>query len=192
MEACSCGIAGYLVEMLMLARSQQSMMAQVIVAPGRLQLVRDHVIRTHELVKLAVNNPFVPPGRELLYAEAFYAGFVGDMPKAVHILVHQLEHSIRQILTRTGALTTKLDNYQIQTQQNLNKLLFRPELNEILGEDLVFALQVLLVESFGSNLRNRVAHGLMQHDEFYATDCLYFWWLCIRICCVSMVEAAVE
>jgi hypothetical protein len=55
---------------------------------------------------------------------------------------------------------------------------------KLLGEDLVFDLQGLLVERFGVNLRNRMAHGLMGHDEFAFPTVLYLWWLVLRNCTI--------
>ena len=42
---------------------------------------------------------------------------------------------------------------------------------KLLGEDLVFDLQGLLVERFGVNLRNRMAHGLMGTNSPPRTSC---------------------
>jgi hypothetical protein len=56
-----------------------------------------------------------------------------------------------------------------------------------LGEDLVFDLQGSLVERFGVNLRNRMAPGLMEDDEFASPTVLYFWWLVLRICMIYVL-----
>ena len=62
---------------------------------------------------------------------------------------------------------------------SLNYLLGRPELREILGDDLVTDLHVLLVDKFGDNLRNRLAHGLISHNQFFNPTIVYAWWLCL-------------
>lgn len=48
----------------------------------------------------------------------------------------------------------------------------------------MFDLQGLLVERFGANLRNRMAHGLMADIEFTTPTVLYLWWLVLRICVI--------
>ena len=58
-------------------------------------------------------------------------------------------------------------------------------MKQIIGEDLLLDLQSLMVEpGFGANLRNQLAHGLMDADQFYADEALYAWWTIWRICCL--------
>lgn len=58
-----------------------------------------------------------------------------------------------------------------------------PELEQVYDEDTVFALRGLLVEYFGSNLRNLMARGLLSDQEFQSDELLYLWalvlWLCV-------------
>ena len=67
-----------------------------------------------------------------------------------------------------------------------------PELVQILDEDTLFDLKGLLVEAFGANLRNRMAHGLMSHDETISAQSIYLWWLTLRLCCFPIVSALKE
>ncbi len=57
----------------------------------------------------------------------------------------------------------------------------------MLGEDIVFDLRGLLVERFGSNLRNEGAHGLMDYEEFLAPQAIYLWWLALKLCCTMVL-----
>ena len=57
---------------------------------------------------------------------------------------------------------------------------FADNLKMIFGEDFVFDIRGLLVERFGSNLRNNMAHGLIDHDDFYSSSGCYLWWLALR------------
>jgi len=45
----------------------------------------------------------------------------------------------------------------------------------------------LLVEHYGSNLRNLMAHGLLNHDAFYSRPIVYLWWLVLRLCCIPII-----
>lgn len=139
---------------------------------------------------LTSNNPFVPPGREYLFAHGLHAGLIGDFVVSTHVLIPQIENSIRYILERQGTITSSLNSKGIQDQKNLNNLLYDPyqqELLKIFGEDIVFEFQGLLVEKFGSNLRNKMAHGLMNPAEFYSYSTIYLWWLILRICCLPIL-----
>ena len=75
----------------------------------------------------------------------------------------------------------------MQEERDLGALLYQPKLEELLGEDLLFDLQGLLVEKFGVNLRNRMAHGLMGDDEFASPTVLYLWWIVLRICLIYVL-----
>lgn len=46
----------------------------------------------------------------------------------------------------------------------------------------MFDLQGLLVERFGHNLRNRVAHGLIDYVPCYSYESEYLWWIVLRLC----------
>lgn len=171
-------------EMLREAAREQGLFAQAVVRPAIAQINVEHSVRTGDLLSLVSNSPFVPPGREYMFARGLHAGFSGDFVMMTHLLCPQLEHSIRHLLSRRGVDVSGLDDQGIQDVYPLNRIFFKykAELLEILGEDIVFDLQGLLVERFGSNLRNRMAHGLMDYPEFYSWEILYLWWLTLRLC----------
>ncbi|WP_075154599.1 DUF4209 domain-containing protein [Paenibacillus polymyxa] len=101
-----------------------------------------------------------------------------------HLLIPQLENSIRHILYESGYLVSGIDAQGIQDERNLNSLLYLPELEDLLTADITFDLQGLLVERFGSNLRNRMAHGLLDYDQFYSFELEYLWWITLHLCCL--------
>jgi len=85
------------------------------------------------------------------------------------------------LLVMKGGISSGLEQ-GIQGERSLNVTLYKPEILELLGEDIVFDLQGLLVEKFGSNLRNKMAHGLIDQSEFYSWQIVYLWWLVLRLC----------
>lgn len=174
-------------EMLTQANQYRQTYAAAFVHPAWRQINLDHHVRLGDLLPIVLNNPFVPEGHEETYARGLLAGFKGDFLTATHLLVPQLENSIRHVLSRSGVIVSKLDGYGIQEEKDLGALLREPKLEELLGEELVFDLQGLLVERFGTNLRNRIAHGLMGDDEFSSASTLYLWWLVFRICMIYML-----
>lgn len=169
-------------EMLRRAALGQSLHAQGVVLPAIAQIRSERNVRITDLLPLVSNNPFVPFGREEIFARGLQAGLVGNLLSVGHLLIPQIEHSLRHLLTEQGVIVSGLDQRGIQEVHSLNTTLYRPELAEILGEDVVFDLQGLLVERFGANLRNRMAHGLMDYSEFYSLDVAYLWWLTLRLC----------
>ncbi|HLJ57865.1 MAG TPA: DUF4209 domain-containing protein [Chthonomonadaceae bacterium] len=115
---------------------------------------------------------------------------------AVHLLIPQIEDSFRYLLPRMRVITSALGDDGIQDDYNLNRLLTTAEyagpLSETFGEDMVFDLRGLLVERFGSNLRNDLAHGLMDFDSFYSFAACYFWWLALRLYALPIVAGKLE
>ena len=112
-------------------------------------------------------------------------GFHGRLAESVHLLIPQLENSIRYLLQQSGVITSGFDSDGIQDDHDLNRTLYIKDLVKILGEDRVFALKGLLVERCGSNFRNRFAHGLLGvHDVFALPGFLYVWWLTLHLCCI--------
>jgi hypothetical protein len=156
--------------------------------PCRLQIWEDHHPRSKDLQFLTFNNPFVSPGHEHSFARGFYAGFEGDFHTAAYFLVPQIENSIRYVLENRGVITSKLDNKLIQEVRSLDKLLQLPETTEAFGEDHVFEMKGILTEEFGSNLRNRLAHGLVTDGECYTPAVLHLWWLLLRFCVIPFLR----
>ena len=158
---------------------------QGLVEPARQQINSEHNIRVRDFLPLVSNHPFVPRGRELIVARGLFAGQQGDFLIAVHLLIPQLEESVRYILFHLGVITSGMDDDGIQDEFNLNKMLSASEysvpLSNFLGEDFVFDMRGLLVERFGANLRNNMAHGLLTHDSFYSPSGCYLWWLALRL-----------
>jgi len=144
----------------------------------------EHRIRIEDVLPFVANNPFVPQGREYIYARGLHAGFTGDFLVAAHLLLPQVENSIRHLLYQQGHVVSNLTSHDIQNELDLNTVYdkFRKELTAILGEDIAFDLEGLLIERFGSNLRNETAHGLMNHDQFFSGSVVYFWWLTLHLC----------
>jgi hypothetical protein len=172
-------------EMFRRAVLEQNLHARAIVQPAISQINLEHNVRISNLLPIVSNNPFVPPGREYIFAKGLHAAFTGDLMITAHLLIPQIENSIRHLLTMQGVVVSGFDQ-GIQDERSLNTTLYKTETLELFGEDIVFDLQGLLVERFGSNLRNQMAHGLMNHSEFYSGQVIYLWWLVLRLCCLPI------
>jgi len=132
--------------------------------------------------ELVTMNPFVPPGREEVFIRGLKAGLRGDQLVCAHLLIPQIENSVRVNMERNGLLVTRLTNEQLQKEHDLNTLLYKRETERVFGEDLVFTMRVLLVEEVGANFRNKLAHGLLDSEQFQGGIVNYLWALTIRLC----------
>lgn len=159
------------------------------IEPARMKIIEEHPILRADLERLVLSNPFIPPGREMIYVRGIHAGFFGDWLVAAHLLIPQLEASLRYALQGRGVITSKLASDGTQDERDINDLLWMPETAAMLGKNLVFDLRSLLIERFGHNMRNQSAHGLMAFGEFIQPAVAYLWWLVIRLCWIGYVIA---
>lgn len=90
--------------------------------------------------------------------------FSNDYPSALHILIPQLERTLRHMLESLGLPTTVLHGKIIE-EKTLGRILKEPKLKEFLGEDFLFYLCSLLTDKRGDNLRNDIAHGLITKER---------------------------
>lgn len=164
--------------------------AQAYIDPARYQINLEHGVRINDILSIVSHSPFIPPEREYLFAKGLYAGLTGDFFTSTHILIPQIENSIRYLLWQRGIITSGLDDSGIQNEHNLNSTLYRPEIASIFDENTLFDLKCLLVEHSGSNLRNRMAHGLIRDSEFMSPLMSYTWWLTLRLCCLPILNSS--
>lgn len=174
-------------EMFAHAKLNINIHTQALIEPVRNYIDLNYKAETRDFLQLVEHSPFVPENREYVYARGLYAGFQGDYIVSAHILIPQVENSLRYLLEQKGIAVSKVDDQGIQNERDLNDILYDPALKEILGEDIVFDLQGLLVERFGSNLRNRLAHGLISDGGFFSFEIPYFWWLTLRLVCLPLI-----
>jgi lysyl-tRNA synthetase class 1 len=96
--------------------------------------------------------------------EGATAWYEGDLVKAVHVLVPQIENGLRSIVGQLGKPLTK-PHPKVQGASvaiNIGDFLYAQEIAEALGPDLILYFLALYADPRGKNLRNRVAHGLIK------------------------------
>lgn len=172
--------------------------AQTLLLPAIDQINSEHHIRIQDVLPVVLGSPFVPAGRESLFAKGLHSGLTGDYIVAAHLLIPQIENSLRHILTESGEITSGMSRQEVQNHFDLNRMLtdgaLETKLTEILGGDLVFQLKGLLVQHYGANLRNEIAHGTLGIEElssgFYGLQAVYTWWLTLRLCMACVLTAS--
>jgi len=147
-----------------------------------LEVIRqEHRIKEMDFYSLVVQSPIIPPDRKRLMAKALYLGYDNDFVSALHLLIPQIENLVRYHLKQKGVKTTNLDSNGIENENGLSTLMEHTETNKIFGKDLVFELKALFCDSFGPNLRNELAHGLIGYEKSQSIYSIYAWWLSLRI-----------
>lgn len=162
------------------------------IVPALEALRLEHRLREADFIELAEHSPIVPSGRSALFGKALFAGFDGDFVTALHLLIPQIEHMVRIHLKQAGASTTTLDKEGIENENGLSTLMALPVAEEIFGKDLAFELKALLCDAFGPNLRNELAHGLLDNADCSSAASIYTWWLGLRLVFNTWWQAQAE
>ncbi len=156
-------------------------MVQGSIVPALNQILMDFRVTRSYLIQLCELSPIVPKGREYLLASALWSGFEHDFRNSIHLLAPQVEHIVRVFLKNNGVHTTTIDKSGIENENGLSTLLKHEQAEEILGEDLLFELKAVFTESIGANLRNDVAHGLLDDQSSGSQVSVYAWWMILRL-----------
>ena len=157
------------------------MIVQAAILPALEVLLLEHRLREDDFISLATRSPIVPKGRERLFGKALFAGYEMDFLVALHLLVPQIEHIVRSNLKSAGVTTTNLDKNGIENENGLSTLIDMPEAAQVLGENFTFEVKALFCDACGSNLRNELAHGLMDDEACGSAYSIYAWWWGLKL-----------
>ena len=117
-----------------------------------------------------LKSPLFGTDRGPLLEHAITAYVRGDHITTIHVLVPQIEHTLRQLLGMLGKPTNKhrRSDLSVMVEKTLNDILESEQaIQDCLGEDMVTYLRVFLCDPRGLNVRNNVAHGLMKPAQFH-------------------------
>lgn len=151
----------------------------ILPALGILHL--EHKISEIDFIEVARRSSIIPPGREIFIAKGLFAGYEYDYITALHLLLPQIENLVRYHLKNAGAKTSTLDNYGIESENGLSTLVDLHEMKSVFGDDRTFEIKALFCESFGPNLRNEIAHGLVDHNDCNSIYGIYAWWFALKL-----------
>lgn len=142
-------------------------------------------VKYENILNLCTNNPFIPSNHEEFFAKGIFSGLRGDFLTACHLLVPQIENSLRHLLEIRAEEPTTLHSNNEQERDGLKSLLENPEIIRIFGIDEIIHLRTVLIDKRYPGLRHFVAHGFINSNYFYGTAAIYTWWLIFRIIMAS-------
>lgn len=113
-------------------------------------------------------SPLFAESRDGLLRDGLLAFLQDDFVKAVHVLVPQVEHTLRHFLGMLGIPIRKTVRNRpgITDAKNMNDVLADARVRDKLTENLWRYLSVVYVDRRGLNLRNDLAHGLVPREGF--------------------------
>ena len=150
------------------------------IEPGRQYLLNSHSYTLGEIYHALRGRPFIPHEHHLLWSKGIHAGLVGEYDIAVHILAPQLENALRDLLRRRGVIVYTTKN-NFQRLLSIEDVLDHEEFKKTFPDEYVFTLDSILANRLGANVRNDVAHGLMDDVRSNSHEAAYLWWFALRL-----------
>jgi hypothetical protein len=169
-----------------------SFVAKAWLWPALEVVTGEHRLEENEFVEIARNSSVIPPGREELVGKGLFRGFNRDFASAIHLLTPQLENVVRIHLKSAGAKTTNLDSEGVENENGLSALVDLPEMERVFGENVAFEFKALFCDPFGPNLRNELAHGLLDQDASQSLFAFYAWWFALRLVLSAFWNSATQ
>jgi hypothetical protein len=119
--------------------------------------------------QMLIGSPLFREDRRGFFEQGFAAYENGDYMKAVHVLVPQVETMMRELLGVLGVAKTKPNPAEphLFEHKNMNDFFREPDVIESIEENLYLFLKSLYIDKrSGLNLRNDLAHGLVEIGDF--------------------------
>ncbi|MET6996851.1 DUF4209 domain-containing protein [Chitinophaga defluvii] len=123
------------------------------------------ILTIHELMKFIDKSCIIEKDRLPIFQKGFEAYFAGDYIVAIHLLIPQFEEAIRNLVEMNGGsvIIQKEDAFNLKTFDHLLK---DEIITDIFGEDKSLYFKTLFTDKRGWNIRNHVAHGMLDVAHF--------------------------
>jgi hypothetical protein len=151
------------------------------IRPALDEITSIHPISERVIESLFRNHPFIPYGHEYYFTKGIAFGLEGDFLTACHILIPQVENSLRYIVRSRGEEPTTLHGDGSQERNGLKSLLEHQAVIEVLGKDIAGNFQAILIDKIYGDLRNQMSHGYVPAGHFFGVAPIFFWWLILHV-----------
>lgn len=158
---------------------QLSVQGRII--PALNEVTTKYVVTKDAIEQICSNHPFIPYGHEEFFVKGLLAGFNRDFMTACHLLVPQIENSLRYLARQKGEEPSTLHGDGSQERNGLKVLLGHEAIIDTLGTDLTTNLQVILLDKIYGDLRNQLSHGYVPASTYWGVAPKFFWWLILHI-----------
>lgn len=126
------------------------------------------------------DNLLCDNNRVVLLKTATRYGLNGKLMEALHILIPQLENSLRVLLEKSGIPISHPEN-DIEECITFDGIIRTMRDCEIFEDNFLFTIETLFVNRAGINARNRLAHGLLIDDWFTSAEAFYTFIIILKI-----------
>ena len=140
----------------------------------------NHIKQTFDVSPEALDF-LVEDNRRSIFKYAIYLFFNDKRYEAMHILAPQVENLFRELAKNCGGSITTIDKNGIGQVKLLKSIFETAELLECYNSDILFLFRALLIESSCANIRNDIAHGLLDKDDIKRSEYSYFFGALIKL-----------
>ena len=148
--------------------------ANLIIKPFLNAIRNSYSFKMEDLIFIVSNNPVIPPNREDIVLTGIYYFLSGNYYEALHILAPQTEAIFRYIACLLGANILTLEKDGSSKKKVLSSIFEIKELRDGYDNNILFIFEGLMNSEFGGNIRNRIAHGIMEQEEASSGKALFF------------------
>jgi hypothetical protein len=140
---------------------QNLQLSSIFLRAAMERLVEDGRLTRDSFLAYCAASPLFRKDRAAILANGIDAYLRGDHVAALHVLAPFLEDGLRELVRIQGGPVYQRGRFGGLQEISLGTVLEHPLVIGVFGEDACFYLRVLLSDVRGLNLRNRVAHGLL-------------------------------
>ncbi|MGV2019165.1 DUF4209 domain-containing protein [Agrobacterium sp. 22-223-1] len=150
---------------------QEAMFASIFLEQALERCISVHELESHDIAGWA--NRLGAFDDLTMVIEGVEAWYTGDLIKALHVLVPQIELGLRRTLRGLGEPIVRNHPTMAGRQilLNMGEVLSNPVLQAALGDDTVHYFRALYVDPRARNIRNIVAHGLTSVSDASSATC---------------------
>ena len=125
-----------------------------------------HGLDADKIWTVLSESPLFAEEQRVLVTDGLTAWLSGDHVKAIHVLIPQIERAVRNLAGFIGVPITGRGRTKGTMQiRGLGEILYDDLFAQLVDENLRKYLLAFLADQRGINLRNRVAHGLLEHSQ---------------------------
>jgi lysyl-tRNA synthetase class 1 len=130
------------------------------------KLVQRYAATAEQMVDALTASPVFANARRSILVAGISAWIAHDYTQAIHVLMPQAEHAVRTLAGLSGVpITARGYTRGVMQTRGLGELLHDKLFRELIDENVRMYLLAFLADPRGINLRNRVAHGLLEHEQ---------------------------
>lgn len=165
------------------AKEDALISASIFINPAHDKIMEKFKIDEQDILDIIDRSVFIPDGRKSAFIKGILAGIEGDFISALSILVPQVENAVRNMARECGDAIYSINENGIETPRTFEDILYKmPHLNECISEEILFNIKWIFESPYGFNMRNDIAHSLLDDYELNSLSGIYVWWAIFKIC----------